>query len=102
MKHRDGAFAGLISNSAFWQAATVAVPVASATAVMLFGLVIGLADAAYPTFEVSKHLVFAIVMSVMVVAVGLLVWRRTPRTLGAATGIVIPGLLLMLVWLVNL
>ncbi|MGY4102602.1 hypothetical protein ACW2Q0_24035 [Nocardia sp. R16R-3T] len=103
VKQRDGAFAhGRISNSVFWQAATVAVPVASATTVMLFGLVIGLADAAHPTFEVPKHLVFAIVTSVMLAAVGLLVRRGTPRTLGAAIGTVIPGLLLVLVWMVNI
>lgn len=103
MKQRDGVFAhGLTSNSVFWQAATVAVPLASATAVMLFGLAIGVADAVYPTFEVSKHLVFAVVTSIMVAAVGLLVWRGTPRALGAAIGTVIPGLLLVLVWLVNL
>lgn len=99
MEHRDDAgVRGLMSGPVFWQATTLAVPLASATAVMLFALVIRVADAAYPSVDASKHWVFATITVVMAVAAVLLALRRTPRSLGAATGIATSGLLVAFVW----
>lgn len=100
MEHRDDTRARcLMSGPVFWQATTLAVPLASATAVMLFALMIRVADAAYPSVDTSKHWVFATITVVMAVAAVLLVLRRTPRSLGTATGIATSGLLVVFVWL---
>jgi hypothetical protein len=92
----------LATDSAFWQAATIAVPAASVLIVTLFGFLARLADAAFPALDVSPHLVFGVLTAAVVGVVGCLVLRRTARTLGAAVGTAVPGLLLMLSWLASI
>ncbi|GAA5073647.1 hypothetical protein [Nocardia iowensis] len=88
-----------MSDSVFWQMTTLAVPVASATAAMLFAFVVRLADAAYPSVDPSKHVIFAVVTVLMAAAATLLALRRTPRRLGAAVGTATAGFLVLFVWL---
>ncbi|MFD3508799.1 hypothetical protein [Nocardia sp. NPDC058666] len=98
----DNTGRGLVADSAFWQAATIAVPAASVMIVTLFGFLARLADAAYPSLDVSQHLVYGILTAVVVVVAGCLIVRRTARTLGAAVGTAVPGILLTLSWVASI
>jgi hypothetical protein len=100
MKRRDGIdMRALMSNPVFWQATTLAVPVASAAATMLFAFVVRLADAGYPSIDPSEHLVFAVVIGVMAIAAVVTAIQRTPRTLGIAAGTATSALLVAFIWL---
>ncbi|MEV6278584.1 hypothetical protein [Nocardia sp. NPDC051832] len=86
-------------DSAYWQMATVAIPLAAALATGVFGFVAAVSDQASRSIELSGNTVFATVIGVMAAVAALLALRRTPRTLGAATGILTVALLVVFVWL---
>ncbi|MFC9437345.1 hypothetical protein [Nocardia sp. NPDC057030] len=89
---------GLMSDSAFWQATTLALPVGVAAAVAVFAFIARLADAAYPSIDASRQVVFLAVVVLMVATAAVLVLRRTPRALGVATGVATAGLLVAFIW----
>ncbi|MEV6557984.1 hypothetical protein AB0M22_19875 [Nocardia sp. NPDC051756] len=80
----------------------MALPIASAVAVTVFALIARLADAAYPSVDASKHVVFIAIVILMVAAAVLIALRRTPRTLGMATGVATAGVLVAFVWLATI
>lgn len=100
-KHNDADERRTMADSVFWQAATVAMPLAAAAAVLIFALVVAVADGVSPSLDPSPHLVFAVVLVAMTVVAASLAWRKTSRSLGAAVGIVVAGLLVAFVWLVT-
>ncbi|MFE9580122.1 hypothetical protein ACFYO1_27310 [Nocardia sp. NPDC006044] len=91
-----------MGDSAFWQATTLALPIGMAAAVAVFAFIARLADAAYPSFDASMHVVFMAVVILMVAAAAVLALRRTPRAIGAATGVATAGLLVAFVWVATI
>ncbi|MEU2034544.1 hypothetical protein [Nocardia amamiensis] len=89
----------MLVDSGFWQAATVAVPLATAASVLIFALVVGVADGVAPSHDLSKHWVYAAVVFVMTVTGASFAWRRTPTALGTTAGVSTVGLLVAFVWL---
>lgn len=93
---------GVLSDSAFWQAATVSMPLTVTTQIIVFSLVASSVDGILPALDVSRHWFYATVVSVTALTGVFLARRRTVRTSGAAVGVSTAGALVVFVWLATL
>lgn len=90
---------GALSDSAFWQAATVSVPLAVTAAVLVFSLIASAVDGLFPSLDLSRHWIYAAVVTLTAMAAAFLARPGTARTLGAAAGVSTAGALVVFVWL---
>ncbi|MGW4368146.1 hypothetical protein ACWEKT_21140 [Nocardia takedensis] len=84
-------------DSAFWQAATLAVPGGLIVGVATFSIVAAL-GAATSDAGPSRHTVYAIVVSVLAISASAGALRGSVRSRGVAVGFLAAALLVTFVW----
>ncbi|WP_054812543.1 hypothetical protein [Nocardia arizonensis] len=98
----DSDHAGVLSDSTFWQTATVSMPLTVTSQVVVFSLIAGVIDGIFPSLDLSRHWIYATIVAVTAMTGALLARHGTARTLGAATGVSAAGALVTFVWLATI
>lgn len=89
----------LMSDSAFWQAATIGVAVGLAVEVALWSMLISAITSSDSEADPAPRLIGLAAILVMVLPTVVLFRKRTPRARGAAVGLVASLLLFGFGWL---